>query len=88
MCVCRLQVSEQMKAQTSPSSSIIIVLTDGKLEVYPFELSVQEVPASRTRTEHTLTGFIHWFQGILVLLKLGHMFVNESHPPEVMQLVH
>lgn len=46
MCVCHLQVSEQMKAQTSPSSSIIIVLTDGKLEVYPFELSVQEVPAS------------------------------------------
>lgn len=32
-----------MKAQTSPSSSIIIVLTDGKLEVYPYELSVQEV---------------------------------------------
>lgn len=33
-----------MKAQTSPSSSIIIVLTDGKLEVYPYELSLQEVP--------------------------------------------
>ena len=35
-----------MTAQTSPSSSIIIVLTDGKLEVYPFELSVQEVTGS------------------------------------------
>uniref|UniRef100_A0A3B4XQL4 ANTXR cell adhesion molecule 2b n=1 Tax=Seriola lalandi dorsalis TaxID=1841481 RepID=A0A3B4XQL4_SERLL len=35
-------VSEQMKAQTSPSSTIIIILTDGKLEVYPFDLSVQE----------------------------------------------
>lgn len=40
------QVSEQMKAQTSPpSGSIIIVLTDGKLEVYPYELSVREVRA-------------------------------------------
>lgn len=39
-----VQVSEQMKAQTSPSSgSIIIVLTDGKLDVYPYELSVREV---------------------------------------------
>lgn len=37
------QVSEQMMAQISPSSSIIIVLTDGKLEVFPFELSVKEV---------------------------------------------
>ncbi|XP_056875081.1 anthrax toxin receptor 2-like [Takifugu flavidus] len=40
-------VSDQMEAQTSPSSTIIIVLTDGKLEVYPYELSVQE--ADRVR---------------------------------------
>lgn len=40
-------VSEQMKAQTSPSSSIIIVLTDGKLDVYPYELSVQEADKAR-----------------------------------------
>uniref|UniRef100_UPI0035B1AB22 anthrax toxin receptor 2-like n=1 Tax=Antennarius striatus TaxID=241820 RepID=UPI0035B1AB22 len=40
-------VSDQMKAQTSPSSTIIIVLTDGKLEVYPFELSVQEADKAR-----------------------------------------
>ncbi|XP_034564871.1 ANTXR cell adhesion molecule 2b [Notolabrus celidotus] len=40
-------VSEQMKAQTSPSSSIIIVLTDGKLEVFPFELSVKEADIAR-----------------------------------------
>ncbi|XP_069369953.1 ANTXR cell adhesion molecule 2b isoform X2 [Paralichthys olivaceus] len=40
-------VSEQMKAQTSPSSTIIIILTDGKLEVYPFELSVQEADIAR-----------------------------------------
>ncbi|XP_076614195.1 anthrax toxin receptor 1-like [Chaetodon auriga] len=40
-------VSEQMKTQTSPSSSIIIVLTDGKLEVYPYELSVQEADKAR-----------------------------------------
>lgn len=32
-----------MKAEASPSSTIIIVLTDGKLDVYPFDLSVQEV---------------------------------------------
>ena len=37
-----------MKAQTSPSSSIIIVLTDGKLEVYPYELSVREVRRLRS----------------------------------------
>ncbi|XP_073334237.1 anthrax toxin receptor 1-like isoform X2 [Pagrus major] len=40
-------VSEQMKAQTSPSSTIIIVLTDGKLEIYPYELSVQEADKAR-----------------------------------------
>ncbi|XP_074547236.1 anthrax toxin receptor 2-like [Halichoeres trimaculatus] len=40
-------VSKQMEAQTSPSSSIIIVLTDGKLEVFPFELSVQEADRAR-----------------------------------------
>ncbi|XP_044030052.1 ANTXR cell adhesion molecule 2b isoform X2 [Siniperca chuatsi] len=40
-------VSEQMKTQTSPSSSIIIVLTDGKLELYPYELSVQEADKAR-----------------------------------------
>ncbi|KAM3600338.1 uncharacterized protein V6R79_021699 [Siganus canaliculatus] len=40
-------VSDQMKTQTSPSSSIIIVLTDGKLEVYPYELSVQEADKAR-----------------------------------------
>ncbi|KAM4634536.1 ANTXR cell adhesion molecule 2b isoform 2-T2 [Polymixia lowei] len=40
-------VSEQMRTQTSRSSSIIIVLTDGKLEVYPYELSVQEANKAR-----------------------------------------
>ncbi|XP_030006314.1 anthrax toxin receptor 2-like [Sphaeramia orbicularis] len=40
-------VLEQMKKQTSPSSSIIIVLTDGKLEVYPFALSVDEADKAR-----------------------------------------
>lgn len=41
-------VSEQMKTQTSPSSStIIIALTDGKLEVFPFELTVQEADRAR-----------------------------------------
>ncbi|AWP15050.1 putative anthrax toxin receptor 2-like [Scophthalmus maximus] len=40
-------VSEQMKAQTSPSSTIIIILTDGKLEVYPYELSVKEADKAR-----------------------------------------
>ncbi|XP_037835349.1 anthrax toxin receptor 2 isoform X2 [Kryptolebias marmoratus] len=41
-------VSEQMKTQTSPSSSLIIVLTDGKLDIYPYELSVQEADKVRT----------------------------------------
>ncbi|XP_059214428.1 ANTXR cell adhesion molecule 2b [Centropristis striata] len=40
-------VSEQMKTQTSPSSTIIIVLTDGKLDVFPFELTVQEADKAR-----------------------------------------
>lgn len=40
-------VSDQMKAQTSPSSTIIIVLTDGKLEIYPYELSVTEADRAR-----------------------------------------
>ncbi|XP_020787249.2 anthrax toxin receptor 2-like [Boleophthalmus pectinirostris] len=40
-------VSDQMKKQSTPSSTIIIVLTDGKLEVYPFELSVQEADKAR-----------------------------------------
>lgn len=39
-----------MKSQTSPSSSIIIVLTDGKLNIYPYELSVQEVTHTHTHT--------------------------------------
>uniref|UniRef100_A0A8C2XIJ2 ANTXR cell adhesion molecule 2b n=1 Tax=Cyclopterus lumpus TaxID=8103 RepID=A0A8C2XIJ2_CYCLU len=39
--------SEQMKTQTSPSSTIIIVLTDGKLEVFPYELTVQEADEAR-----------------------------------------
>ncbi|KAM8742901.1 ANTXR cell adhesion molecule 2b [Acanthopagrus schlegelii] len=40
-------VSDQMNAQTSPSSTIIIVLTDGKLDIYPYELSVQEADKAR-----------------------------------------
>lgn len=40
-------VSDQMKKQSTPSSTIIIVLTDGKLEVYPYELSVQEADKAR-----------------------------------------
>ncbi|XP_034753209.1 ANTXR cell adhesion molecule 2b isoform X1 [Etheostoma cragini] len=40
-------VSEQMKTQTAPSSSIIIVLTDGKLEVFPFELTLREADKAR-----------------------------------------
>ncbi|XP_036974146.1 ANTXR cell adhesion molecule 2b isoform X2 [Acanthopagrus latus] len=40
-------VSDQMNSQTSPSSTIIIVLTDGKLDIYPYELSVQEADKAR-----------------------------------------
>ncbi|XP_070706669.1 anthrax toxin receptor 2-like [Pempheris klunzingeri] len=42
-----MAVSEQMKAQSSPSSTIIIALTDGKLEVYPYELTVREADKAR-----------------------------------------
>ncbi|XP_061655638.1 anthrax toxin receptor 2-like isoform X2 [Phyllopteryx taeniolatus] len=41
-------VLEQMMTQTTPSRSIIIVLTDGELEVYPFQLSVEEANKART----------------------------------------
>ncbi|XP_053196245.1 anthrax toxin receptor 2-like [Scomber japonicus] len=40
-------VSKQMMEQTLPSSSIIIVLTDGKLDIYPFELTVIEADKVR-----------------------------------------
>uniref|UniRef100_A0A3P9NFR0 ANTXR cell adhesion molecule 2b n=1 Tax=Poecilia reticulata TaxID=8081 RepID=A0A3P9NFR0_POERE len=40
-------VSEQMKTQTSLSSSIIIVLTDGKLDIYLYEMSVKEADKAR-----------------------------------------
>ncbi|XP_034048457.1 anthrax toxin receptor 2-like isoform X2 [Thalassophryne amazonica] len=42
-----IAVSEQMKKQSSPSSSIIIILTDGKLDIYPYELTVQEADKAR-----------------------------------------
>ncbi|XP_068429504.1 anthrax toxin receptor 2-like isoform X2 [Clinocottus analis] len=42
-----IAASEQMKTQTSPSSTIIIVLTDGKLEVFPYELTVEEADKAR-----------------------------------------
>uniref|UniRef100_A0A8C9XGB2 ANTXR cell adhesion molecule 2b n=1 Tax=Sander lucioperca TaxID=283035 RepID=A0A8C9XGB2_SANLU len=42
-----MKAVEQMKTQTAPSSSIIIVLTDGKLEVFPFELTLQEADKAR-----------------------------------------
>ncbi|KAI5099482.1 anthrax toxin receptor 2b precursor, partial [Silurus meridionalis] len=41
------QVIEQMKAQSTKASSIVIALTDGKLGVYPHELSVQQADLVR-----------------------------------------
>uniref|UniRef100_A0A3Q2PEI4 ANTXR cell adhesion molecule 2b n=1 Tax=Fundulus heteroclitus TaxID=8078 RepID=A0A3Q2PEI4_FUNHE len=40
-------VSAQMKTQTSPSSSIIIILTDGKLDIYLYDMSVKEADKAR-----------------------------------------
>ncbi|KAF6725934.1 Anthrax toxin receptor 2 [Oryzias melastigma] len=40
-------VSEQMKNQTSASTSIVIVLTDGELEVYLYSMSVAEADKIR-----------------------------------------
>uniref|UniRef100_A0AAQ4NTX8 ANTXR cell adhesion molecule 2b n=1 Tax=Gasterosteus aculeatus aculeatus TaxID=481459 RepID=A0AAQ4NTX8_GASAC len=42
-----MKAVEQMKTQTSPSSTIIIALTDGKLQVFPYELTVQEADKVR-----------------------------------------
>ena len=47
------QASEQMKVQTSRSSSIIIALTDGKLEVYPYDMTVREVRRHMFKRTHT-----------------------------------
>ncbi|XP_072515136.1 ANTXR cell adhesion molecule 2b [Salminus brasiliensis] len=41
------KVIEQMKAQSIRASSIIIALTDGKLEVYPHDLAVNQADAAR-----------------------------------------
>lgn len=41
-----VQVIEQMNTQSTKASSIIIALTDGKLDPYPLELAVQEVSCS------------------------------------------
>lgn len=42
-----IKASEQMTSQKTRSSSIIIALTDGKLEVYPHELAVTEADKAR-----------------------------------------
>ncbi|TSN86071.1 Anthrax toxin receptor 2 [Bagarius yarrelli] len=43
----RRQATEQMKEQTTKSSSIIVALTDGKLAVYVHELTVTEADVAR-----------------------------------------
>lgn len=42
-CVINLKASAQIRAKSSTTSSIILALTDGKLEVYVHELTVKEV---------------------------------------------
>ncbi|KAM6954489.1 anthrax toxin receptor 2 [Aplochiton taeniatus] len=41
------EASKQIKQQTTKSSSIILALTDGKLEVYVHELTIQEADIAR-----------------------------------------
>ncbi|XP_036384886.1 anthrax toxin receptor 2-like [Megalops cyprinoides] len=41
------KATEQMKEQTSRSSSIIIALTDGKLSAFPFQYAVREADVAR-----------------------------------------
>ncbi|XP_060752167.1 ANTXR cell adhesion molecule 2b isoform X1 [Tachysurus vachellii] len=41
------KVIEQMKAQSTKASSIVIALTDGKLSVYPHDLAVKEADLAR-----------------------------------------
>lgn len=38
-----LKATEQIRTQSTKSSSIILALTDGKLEVYVHELTMKEV---------------------------------------------
>ncbi|KAI4876375.1 hypothetical protein NFI96_017841 [Prochilodus magdalenae] len=42
-----IKAIEQMKAQSTRGSSIVIALTDGKLEVYPHDLAVQQADVAR-----------------------------------------
>ncbi|XP_053509982.1 ANTXR cell adhesion molecule 2a [Ictalurus furcatus] len=42
-----IKATEQMKEQTQKSSSIIVALTDGKLDVYVHELTVKEAEVAR-----------------------------------------
>lgn len=71
-----------MKEQTSPSSSIIIVLTDGKLEVYPFDLSVQEVRKLRSRPRPVSNPFPTHFRGSWLVVVLPRQRRSGPLEPE------
>lgn len=43
-----LKASEQIRTQSTKSSSIILALTDGKLEVYVHELTRKEVSGNQS----------------------------------------
>lgn len=54
-----LKATAQIQQQSTKSSSIILALTDGKLEVYIHELTKQQVSfASLTHQTHTLNLFV------------------------------
>lgn len=59
-----LKASAQIQAQTTKSSSIILALTDGKLEVYVHELTVKEVRFTLIYCQKA------WFIFILVLFTI------------------
>lgn len=59
-----------MTTQGARASSIIIALTDGKLEVYPHDLAVKEVKQQNTYTEYLCcvsNGSIYYVQIITCL---------------------
>lgn len=57
------QASSQIRTHGTKSASIILALTDGKLEVYVHELTVKEVTSARANGSSLILCFSH-FQSV------------------------
>ncbi|KAI2660000.1 Anthrax toxin receptor 1 [Labeo rohita] len=73
------KVIEQMTAQGARASSIIIALTDGKLEVYPYDLAVKELKDIADSKDQVFP-VVDGFQALknIVNSKLSTLFCEEG----------